>query len=107
MWKNSSQTNFKLSSRINFASFAKFKETSDAFKAADQGNDVAKNSGGSKKGGKGGKGSKNAKSAASKQESEGIRFTLATIVTGIKTLLVEDIFSASIFKVLLKSKNLE
>lgn len=73
VWRNSSQTNFKLSSRINFASFAKFKETSDAFKA-DQAAAKANNKSG-KGGAKGGGGKKG------QTESDGIHFTLATIVT--------------------------
>ena len=60
VWENSSQSNFKLSSRINFASFAKFKEMSDA------GSKPEKNK------------KKKGKNAAN---DEGIHFTLAKIVT--------------------------
>ena len=74
VWKNSSQTNFKLSSRINFASFAKFKESQVAAEAA-----AAAASGSNKKGKKG---KNNMESLANNEE---IHFTLATIVTDDKS----------------------
>ena len=78
VWKNSSQTNFKLSSRINFASFAKFKESQVAAEAA-----AAAASGSNKKdSGKKGKGKANLDSLANSEE---IHFTLATIVTDDKS----------------------
>ena len=78
VWKNSSQTNFKLSSRINFASFAKFKESQVAAEAA-----AAAAAGSNKKdSGKKGKGKTNTESLANSEE---IHFTLATIVTDDKS----------------------
>merc|ERR1719461_2080759 len=69
VWKNSSQTNFKLSSRINFASFAKFKESQVAAEAA-----AAAAAGSNKKdSGKKGKGKTNTESLANSEE---IHFTL-------------------------------
>ena len=79
VWKNSSQTNFKLSSRINFASFAKFKESQVAAEAA-----AAAVSGSSKKeSGKKNKGKTTGETAIA--SSEEIHFTLATIVTDDKS----------------------
>ena len=77
VWKNSSQTNFKLSSRINFASFAKFKESQVAAEAA-----AAAATGSKKDCGKKGKGKTNIESLANSEE---IHFTLATIVTDDKS----------------------
>merc|ERR1711997_805347 len=79
VWKNSSQTNFKLSSRINFASFAKFKESQVAAEAA-----AAAASGSNKKdSGKKNKGK--GAGDASISSNEEIHFTLATIVTDDKS----------------------
>ena len=79
VWKNSSQTNFKLSSRINFASFAKFKESQVAAEAA-----AAAVSGSNKK--ESGKKSKGKGAGdASIASNEEIHFTLATIVTDDKS----------------------
>jgi hypothetical protein len=78
VWKNSSQTNFKLSSRINFASFAKFKESTLAAEAA-----AAAAAGTNKKDST--KKNKGKNAGDSLANNEEIHFTLATIVTDDKS----------------------